>query len=123
MNPIMMAKIAAVVIAVIAIFFTGEKVERAKWQEREIELNQKAVEAKELADKKANSIASEYEVLKSSKQSTQNTISRNLTNELIQNRDQYGCPIPDAGKLLISSSITNANSSSAGKSSGKLSKD
>jgi predicted RNA-binding protein YlxR (DUF448 family) len=121
MNPILLAKIAAVVIAVLAIFFTGKSVERSKWLQREIEINQMAVDAKAAADKKINDVSTAYEQLKSSKQTTQTNITRNLSNEIAQNRSQYDCPVPAAAKLLINQAASAANTGT-GKPGGAVSK-
>jgi K+ transporter len=117
MNPIVLGKIAAIVIAVLAIFFTGEKVERSKWQERELELNNQAVAVQAAAAQRVAEVSSQYEQLKSSKQMTQTTLSRNLSNEIAQNRSQYECPVPSAARVLLNTSIANANNSSASQSS------
>ena len=111
MNPILLAKIAAIVIAVLAIFFTGEKVSDAKWQAREIELNQKAVEAQNAANAKVAAISASYEQLKATKEANQNTITRNLNNEIKTHASAYACPIPLDGLRLISEATSLANGS------------
>jgi len=113
MNPILLGKIAAIVIAVLAIFFTGQKVERAKWMERELELNQQATAEHDAAIARENAISTQYEQLKAAKQTTQTNITRSLNNEIKTNSSAYACVIPLDGVRLLTQAANIANGSAS----------
>lgn len=121
MTPILYIKMAIAAIALLVSFYLGKKIEESHWVQREIELNQQAVDAKAAADKKVAAISNAYEQMRSAKQSTQINISRSLSSEIAQNRSQYDCPVPSAAKLLIGQAASAANSSST-KPSGAVQK-
>lgn len=113
MNPLLYVKLAIAAIALLVSFYLGKKIEESHWVKREIELNQKAVDAKDAADKKVAAISNAYEQMRNVKQTTQTNITRSLSSEINQNRSQYDCPVPTAAKLLIGQAASAANSSSS----------
>lgn len=107
MNPILMAKIAAAVVALLAAFWLGNKVNEAKWLKREVEIVNQVQEAKEAYDKKAREVGQKYEDEKAANLVKQKQLTSELKNEIT--KPSYNCPLPTDGLRLVKRAASNAN--------------
>jgi hypothetical protein len=107
MNPILIAKISAAVVALLASFWLGTKVNEAKWLKREVEIVNQVQEAKEAYDKKAQAAGQKYEDDKAANLVKQKQLSSEIKNEIT--KPSYDCPLPADGLRLIKRSASDAN--------------
>lgn len=106
MNPLLAIKLVIAIGALAGSFWLGMRVDTASWQSRELKLQAQIQEQ----TKKAEDIAADYEVLKSSKTEAAKVITRDVYHETFSNPG-YACVIPDRGMQLLTSAISAANSS------------
>ena len=107
MNPILGAKIAAAVIALLVAFYVGKKLEQNYWLEREAEIVQSVLEEKEALEKKGKLLSDAYQQQQAIATASQKKLSVEVRNEI--KKSDYNCALPPDGLRLIKSAIDTAN--------------
>ena len=109
MNPILGAKIAAAVIALLVAFYVGKKIEQNYWLERETEITKSVLEEKEALEKKGKLLSDAYQQQQAIATASQKKLSAEVRNEI--KKSDYTCALPPDGLRVLKSAIDTANRS------------
>lgn len=109
MNPILLLKAGAIVIAIAIVFFTGQRIERLSWVERENEIKEQTLRELAYHQTRGDEMTRQF----AESQATLNKLKLNSNerslNEISKNSGDYACRIPDGGLRLITSAVREAN--------------
>jgi hypothetical protein len=109
MNPLVMAKYAAIIIITLAVFYTGKQVEKSYWLERENKIKEEVMRQAAESQAKSNKVAQEFALSQAALNKLKLNSNERSLNEVNKNSSDYACRIPDGGLRLISSAIREAN--------------
>jgi hypothetical protein len=109
MNPLVMAKYAAIIIITLAVFYTGKQVEKSYWLERENKIKEEVMRQVAQSKLKADKAANDFALSQAALNKLKLTSNERSLNEVNKNSSDYACRIPDGGLRLISSAIREAN--------------
>jgi hypothetical protein len=110
MNPIMIAKSAAIILITLAVFYTGKQVEKSYWLERENQIKEEVMRQVAESQLKADKAANDFALSQAALNKLKINSTERVLNEVNKNSSDYACRIPDGGLRLISSAIREANS-------------
>jgi hypothetical protein len=109
MNPIMIAKSAAIILITLAVFYTGKQVEKSYWLERENQIKEEVMRQVAKSQLKADKAANDFALSQAALNKLKLNSNERSLNEVNKNSSDYACRIPDGGLRLISSAIREAN--------------
>ena len=107
MNPILMAKIGAIVVCLMGAFYVGKKLEENYWLEREKQIAESVLEEKAALEKKGKLISDAFQQQLQLATAASKKRSVEVRNEI--KKPSYDCPLPDDGLRLLKSAIDSAN--------------
>lgn len=110
MNPIMLFKSGAIVVAVLAVFFTGMKVEEAIWVKKQNEEKEQIIRQLGYEQTKSDEMNRRFTEAQAALNKLKLNSTERTLNEVNKNSADYACLIPDGGLRLIHSAIREANS-------------
>jgi hypothetical protein len=109
MNPILGAKIAVAVIALLVSFYIGKKMEQNYWLQREAEIVTSVLEEKEALEKKGKLLSEAYQQQRDIATASQKKLTVEVRNET--KKSDYTCALPPDGLRILKSAIDTANGS------------
>ncbi len=105
----MIAKSGAIVVAVLAVFFTGMKVEEAIWIKKENDEKMQIIRQLGYEQTKSDEMSRRFAESQAALNKLKLNSNERTLNEVNQNSSDYACRIPDGGLRLIHSAIREAN--------------
>jgi hypothetical protein len=110
MNPIMIAKSAAIILITLAVFYTGKQVEKSYWLERENQIKEEVMRQVAESQLKADKAANDFALSQAALNKLKINSTERVLNEVNKNSSDYACRIPDGGLFELKRSISQANS-------------
>jgi hypothetical protein len=110
MNPIMIAKSAAIILITLAVFYTGKQVEKSYWLERENQIKEEVMRQVAQSQLKADKAANDFALSQAALNKLKINSTERVLNEVNKNSSDYACRIPDGGLFELKRSISQANS-------------
>ena len=109
MNPLLLIKSGAIAIAVMAVFFTGMKVEEAIWVKKQNEEKEQIIRQLGYEQTKSDEMSRRFAESQAALNKLKLTSNERSLNEVNKNSSDYACRIPDGGLRLINSAVREAN--------------